>query len=200
MYYLTPIKEEQFKTLTIRAAQKLFQRFGLNKTSMEDIANAMGRGKSTLYNYYRSKDEIFTDVINFEIEEVFKKTNSAIEQVVTAEEKLKVYISVSLKAVKSKGILYNTIRNELLNNVSQVSLPIKMFNTKEVNAIKEILSLGITNEEFTDSLKPEIDLLAYSIVSALRSLAFDMVLENKFPNWDERLNGLIKIIIKGVRK
>jgi AcrR family transcriptional regulator len=153
-----------------------------------------------LYYYYKSKDEIFNEVVKHEIVEVFKKTKLAIDKVDTAEEKLKVYFSISLKAVKSKAILYKVIRGELLDNITQVSVLLKKFNTQEVQSIKEILILGINNEEFTILLNDEVDLFAYSVVSALRSLAFDMVLEEKFPNWDERLNGLTDIIIRGIKK
>ena len=200
MTYVTISKEEQLKAEAILSAQKLFQQFGLHKTTMEDIAKAMGRGKSTLYYYYKSKDEIFNEVVKHEIVEVFKKTKLAIDKVDTAEEKLKVYFSISLKAVKSKAILYKVIRGELLDNITQVSVLLKKFNTQEVQSIKEILILGINNEEFTILLNDEVDLFAYSVVSALRSLAFDMVLEEKFPNWDERLNGLTDIIIRGIKK
>ncbi|OYW78704.1 MAG: TetR family transcriptional regulator, partial [Sphingobacteriia bacterium 32-37-4] len=46
------VKEEIFKEDIIREAQKLFQAYGLKKTTMEDIAKALGKGKSTLYYYY----------------------------------------------------------------------------------------------------------------------------------------------------
>ncbi len=38
---------------------------------MEDIAKAAGKGKSTLYYYYTSKDEIFNAVIEDEMHEDF---------------------------------------------------------------------------------------------------------------------------------
>ena len=53
MYSSKITKEEQLREESITAAQKLFQQYGLHKTTMEDIAKAMGRGKSTLYYYYK---------------------------------------------------------------------------------------------------------------------------------------------------
>ncbi len=40
-------KEAIIRGEVIATAQKLFQKFGFSKTTMEDIAKAMGRGKST---------------------------------------------------------------------------------------------------------------------------------------------------------
>lgn len=45
-----------------------------------------------------------------------------------------------------------------------------------------------------------VDLASYSIVSALRSLALDPAIEEKFPNWDERLNALMVLLLKGLSK
>ena len=39
-------KEEIVKDDILKEAQKLFQQFGLKKTTMEDIARSMGKGKT----------------------------------------------------------------------------------------------------------------------------------------------------------
>ena len=43
----------------ISAATGLFSRFGLEKTTMEDIAKAARKGKSTLYYYFKNKEAVF---------------------------------------------------------------------------------------------------------------------------------------------
>mgnify|MGYP001332700671 CR=1 FL=1 len=200
MYSLKLTKEEQLREDAVQAAQELFQRFGLHKTTMEDIAKAMGRGKSTLYYYYKSKEEIFNAVIAKEIDEVFACVKKAIDNVSSSEDKLKTYFSVSLKSVKGKVNLYKIITGELKENLTQINLLIRKFNSLEVQSIKEILYKGIENEEFSSSLEEDVELLAYSAVSAFRSLTLDLAIENKFPNWEERLNILISLFIKGMKK
>lgn len=199
MSLLNYSKEELLRDEIIRAAQKLFKQFGLQKTTMEDIAKSMGRGKSTLYYYYKSKDEIFDAVIQQEINEVFEKTKGAVTKAISAEEKLKTYFSITLKAVKGKANLYKIVRGEIGDNSSHVRSLIKKFNTREIQIVREILLLGISNNEFNQSIEEDIDLLAYSAVSAVRSLAIDLVIDDKFPNWDERLNVVINILIKGIK-
>lgn len=199
MYSVKLSKEEQLRDEAIITAQKLFQQFGLQKTTMEDIAKAMGRGKSTLYYYYKSKEDIFDAVIMREIDEVFQKTKSAIDKVDSAEEKLKLFFQISMKAVKTKSNLYKIVRGEIEDKLSHLNYLIKKYNTREINTIKDILLLGIDNKEFNSSLREDVDLLAYSAVSALRSLSVDLVIEDKFPNWDERLNVVISVLIKGMK-
>lgn len=73
------VKDDIVKADILKAAEKLFQQFGLRKTTMEDIAKAMGKGKSTLYYYYNNKEEIFDAVVMKEMWEVFDITQNAVE-------------------------------------------------------------------------------------------------------------------------
>ena len=73
-------KDDIIKDEILKEAQKLFQQFGVKKTTMEDIAKAMGKGKSTLYYYYCSKEDIFDAVILKEMGEVFHCVKQAVEK------------------------------------------------------------------------------------------------------------------------
>jgi len=64
-------KDDHIREEILEEAQKLFRQFGLKKTTMEDIAKAMGKGKSTLYYYFCSKEDIFDAVILKEMGKVF---------------------------------------------------------------------------------------------------------------------------------
>jgi AcrR family transcriptional regulator len=55
VYYSKLSKEEQLREDVIQSAQQSFQQFGLHKTTMEDMAKAMGRGKSTLYYFPKAR-------------------------------------------------------------------------------------------------------------------------------------------------
>lgn len=61
----------------ITAASRRFKRFGFKKTSVDDIALDAGVAKSTLYQHFRSKEELFMSVIVYEAqtarEEVLKR-------------------------------------------------------------------------------------------------------------------------------
>ena len=44
-------------------ARELFMRFGFHKTNMDDIARAANIAKPTLYYYYKSKEDLFNEVV-----------------------------------------------------------------------------------------------------------------------------------------
>jgi len=81
-------KDEEAKTAILEAAKRVFQKWGLNKTTMEDIAHEAGKGKSTLYYYFKSKDEIFEFLIKNELNSILTKAKTTINQISTSKEKL----------------------------------------------------------------------------------------------------------------
>ena len=42
------------------SAERLFRRYGVKRTSIEDVAREAGIAKGTFYLYYSSKEELFT--------------------------------------------------------------------------------------------------------------------------------------------
>lgn len=55
-------KKELVKEKIGRAAMQCFAKFGLDKTTLDDIAQAVGLNKASLYYYYRNKEDIFIEV------------------------------------------------------------------------------------------------------------------------------------------
>jgi|GEM_PF-587371 len=62
------MKNNPKKQQIIKAAQKRFVRHGLSKTTVEEIARDLRIGKATVYHYFTSKEEIFYEVLQGEID------------------------------------------------------------------------------------------------------------------------------------
>ena len=54
-------KKEIFGKKIGKAAMQCFERYGLDKTTYDDIAKAVGLNKATLYYYYKNKEDIFIE-------------------------------------------------------------------------------------------------------------------------------------------
>lgn len=57
----------------VDVARQLFAKNGLENTTMNDIAQQSGKGRRTLYTYFKSKDEIYYAVIEGELERLSDK-------------------------------------------------------------------------------------------------------------------------------
>jgi AcrR family transcriptional regulator len=68
-----PRKEQILKT-----AQKRFVKHGLSKTTIEEIGRDLRIGKATVYHYFKSKEEIFYEVISGEIDRYLEEVKEAL--------------------------------------------------------------------------------------------------------------------------
>lgn len=57
------VKTEERRQTILEKAQALFTKKGFTETSMSEIAKQLGGSKATLYNYFKSKEEIFAAVM-----------------------------------------------------------------------------------------------------------------------------------------
>jgi len=160
-------KDDVVKDAILQAAVRVFQKWGLNKTTMEDIASEAGKGKSTLYYYYKSKDEIFDAVVIAEFSRVLEKARESTNEISTAKEKLIRYFVVSIHEMKSKIAAYTIIREEIKRNQNFIEKIRTYFEAKEEHFIEEILKMGIESKEFNFFNGHENHLGHYSCNGAL---------------------------------
>lgn len=206
-------KEEIIREEVITAAQRLFQRYGFAKTTMEDIAKAMGRGKSTLYYYYKSKDDIFKDVIIHETNEVLTAVMEVCEQKGTAQEKLFRYISTLLNKIRTTVSLYEVMKKEFMEEGSacmhQPSLneALLKFDKKQKTLLKSILLFGVQNKEFSERISDDLDLIAEVVYVSLGGFILNFTLlpnkellylnENQLK--EDKMRAIINILVYGLK-
>lgn len=75
---LTPDKQEERREEIISVALQLIEKNGFQKTSMREIAILANMGKSSLYDFFKTKDEIVVYAVEKEIEETIKKVHRII--------------------------------------------------------------------------------------------------------------------------
>ena len=192
-------KDDIIKEDILKEARKLFQQFGLRKTTMEDIAKAMGKGKSTLYYYYCSKEEIFDAVVLMEIGEVFNCVKQAVEKAVSAEDKLKAFTLTKIKAVQKRYNLCKLVNGEMQENLRCMKHLHTEYDIQETRLVKEILTFGVKNGEFTKLISKELDILPSVMVSSLRGLEREMFIESKYVKLEPRLESIMSIMIRGLK-
>lgn len=192
-------KDDNIKAEILTQAQRLFRHYGIKKTTMEDIAKATEKGKSTLYYYYKSKEEIFYEVVMVEIEDVFSLTRKAVDKAPTAEEKLKAYSLTKFKALQEKVNLYRVVKGDIEANYQHFVELNQKYETRELELVQNILRFGLERGEFTGFALSDIESLAYAMVCAVRGLEIGLLVKNRFADLEERLQIIHNIIINGIK-
>lgn len=94
----------------IKAADKRFAKHGLNKTTLDEIARDLRIGKATLYHYFESKDDLFYQTIDWEVELYLQSIASSlsnIDQPITT--RMLEYISYKENINQHSKLLYDLL-------------------------------------------------------------------------------------------
>lgn len=195
-------KEESIVQDIINGAKNLMQQYGLKKTTMEDIAKAAGKSKSTLYYYFKDKEEIFDRVINLEIDEFFNAVNTAVNKQSDAISMLKTYIVTKVKTLREKINLYTfAVENDLQGRLNKEFTNLRnRYDNEEKKMISSILTKGVETSLFKKEITQEIDVLSELLVSCVRGIEMDIITHNKNKALTDKADLLVEMLIKGIGK
>lgn len=158
-------KDEKVKNEILEKAQGLFQVYGLKKTTMDEIATACGKAKSTLYHYFKSKEEVFDAVINNEITSLRRAVKSKVEQEKTLKGKMLAYFVNFHKEAIHKTNLYRVVKQEIkIESIGQLHFNKLIDFEKEY--ISRILLDGYDSGEYTEFEKEDIEWLSKTLIAA----------------------------------
>ena len=127
----------------IDVARNLFAKHGVEDTTMNDIAVASGKGRRTLYTYFKSKDDIFYAVIEKEMERMSDRLRLVADKDLDPEDKLVQLIYTHLSLIKETVIRNGNLRAEFFRNIWLVEKVRKAFDRTEVEIIQNIIMQGI---------------------------------------------------------
>ena len=96
----------------IESANELFARFGYNKTTLTDIAQSVGKVKTAIYYYFKSKEEIFAHIVKMEAERFFKSLVKAVNKQSDPLEKLETYIESRISLMLAISNRYQFLKQE----------------------------------------------------------------------------------------
>lgn len=196
-----PSKEERFRAQVLEAAQQLFQQYGLQKVTMEDVARASGKSKSTLYYYYKSKEEIFDAVVDHEIRDVQGQLRMALEQADTAGAKLESFVLTKLRVLRKKAALYNLLHQDITRQyiIEFTERTRQNYQQAEVDMVKQILQLGVDNKEFTALANQDLDQVAVVLTSSVLGIEQHALLNEKYEKAEASIRLLSSILVRGLQ-
>ncbi|MGC8927066.1 MAG: TetR/AcrR family transcriptional regulator [Myxococcota bacterium] len=157
----------QTKKEIISFASELFKRYGLKKTTMDDVARICRVGKATLYKFFRNKEELYKEILKDEMEEILSVVTERIKDIKDVKGKIKALFETEYILLRDKLNL-----SELLLNTSQIvdmeiSKIIDEFYERQRRLIRGILAEGVENDEI---VVEDVSLLSLAMMAAGQGL------------------------------
>ena len=148
----------------IEVARELFAKNGLEATTMNDIAKASGRGRRTLYTYFRHKEEIYYAVIEEELALLSEKMEGVTKMHAEPEEKIFALIYTHLSIIRETVLRNGSLSAELFRDIWMVEKFRRTFDEKEHRILQLVLQEGIDKGRFRiENVGLMTDIIHYSV-------------------------------------
>lgn len=148
----------------VEVARELFARKGLEATTMNDIAANSGKGRRTLYTYFRNKEEIYAAVIETELERLSERIDEVASIEAEPEQKVLTLIYTHLSVIKEVVTRNGSLRAEFFRNIWLVEKVRRQFDEEERNILRHVLEEGIARAKFRiDNVNLMADIIHYSV-------------------------------------
>ncbi len=180
------------------SARKLFGHFGFKKTTMDDIAHDMGKGKSSLYYYFKSKEEVYKAVVSREIMVMESFIQKKIQAEATAKGQLTAFVEGRFNAIERVTLMYDALKSDYLGQYRFIDQIRKKHHRQEIEVVKRILDKGMSEESFSIA---DSKLTAIGIVTALKGIEIPMFTGEHDQDYiNERIDAILHIIFNGILK
>lgn len=193
-------KQKAIKHKIVDVASGVFSKFGFKKATMEDIAHASGMGKSSIYYYFKSKEEIFEAVVRKEAYELSLEIEKKVVNVNdNPKDKIRNYVFIRMKYLKEMVNFYEALKNDYLANLAFTERIRKKYDKDEQQTIRNIMDEGVTQGIFNIS---NTRFAAIALVTFLKGLETTMIIDEQMDlkGLEKNLDDILQIIFYGMVK
>lgn len=180
----------------IKAARKLFKQYGFKKASMSDIALMVHKTKSSIYYYFKSKEEIFFAIAEKEAEDLKADIYEAIKKEETPEARIRAYILTRQKGYIRLANLYEALHSEIFEDFTLIEHMRAKYHKEEYDTINMILRRGVKKGMFNIDIKLAVE----SILAIIKGFEIKWAKNENLENNEKDLDTIVNIIFYGIVK
>jgi len=189
--------DKRKKERILETATDIFSRFGIKKATMDEIAQKVRMGKSTLYHYFKSKEEIFLEVVKRESDTLKENLKKEVEKAITPQNKFRAYAKARMKYLKELINYYNTLTDAYLEIYPFTKDIQRDFENFELNSLSTIFREGIEKDVFNI---PNPKLAARMVMIAFKGFEYLYFIKEQPTELEGELDNLIDMFFKGIEK
>lgn len=185
------------KSEILAAARELIARFGLKRTTTDDIAQKARVSKATVYRYFNNKEEIFKEICVMEVDNLWEMVNKAVAREISIRNKLKAHLTTKIEAVHGLIEFYNVTPDLWNEYLPYIRLVQERTADREVSLLAGILKEGNDSGELQVK---RVDTIAYIMVTALKALENPWVLNRQPVPLSEYIMVMLDALLYGIAK
>lgn len=196
------VDKELKKQEILRASMRIFAQKGIVNAKMIDIAKEAGIGKGTIYEYYRSKTEIFEDAFRHFTEQADTEIAKRIFKIDHPITKLEAWIDGWATTIHTQYTGFLEIMIDFWAEGVRNKQTDTVFDMKRIYSEYRIAISGILDEGMAQGRVRKLNstLTASILIAAMDGLAVQWILDNDSFNFREAADALKVSFIEGIKK
>lgn len=196
--YPSETSSDGMREAIIEAARELFAKFGYKKTTMEDIALALRKGKSSLYYYFKNKEEIFQAVIELEKDMLFTELNEVVASDLSPKDKFKEYVIVRMRTIHKLENYMKVLKEDTLGSYEFFDKLRGKGEAEEARLLTKMLEEGQKDDSFKVK---NINMASVALAISLKGLEAPLFksLDN-FDDFKVQIDNILNILFFGIVK
>ncbi len=184
------------RTRIILAASHIFATKSFHEAKVEEIAEAAGVGKGTVYEYFRSKQDLFEEMFKSGIEAYLEKIRSETGLLTSAKAKVQKIIAI----LDEVTIKYRDMAQVIFQAHAWMGPDLKQWlmdkRWQEIEFFRDLVREGIENGEFRE-VEPQV--AALILAGAIHTICGSMIAGRSGPA-DDYGSQATEIIFRGLAK
>ena len=165
----TDTQESGKRKLILEGALRVFSQKGFHNATVEEVAEAAGVGKGTVYLYFTSKTDLFVSVVEEKLKELKEALIEHIENIEGACAKLAGAIKLHWEFFNRSREFVQVILSDLSGMEKELDERTREARTAFVAVLESVIKEGISGGEFKE-IEPRM--AAYAIEGAISFVAF----------------------------
>jgi AcrR family transcriptional regulator len=162
---------------------------------MEEIAKALKKGKSSIYYYFGSKEDIFEAVVLYEANLLRKQLTTAMKEVDSPSDKLRNYIFVRMRAFEKLSNYYNAVFDKNLDHYEFIEKIRSRYDREELAMLRLLVYVGKSRGVFEIQ---DSEYTAMAIQTMLKGLEVPLFWHKREIDINNRLDAILHLIFYGI--
>ena len=190
----------EFRTSEIlEAARKVFAERGFHEATVEEIAEAAGVAKGTVYLYYASKRDVYFAALKFGIAQMYSSLLREVKKVSAPEQKLKALIAAKLAYFDENRDFFKIYYSELGNiptaHPGGFDKELKALYQDQARLVETILKEGMRNKVMRNVRTEQT---AFAISDIIRGVVTHRILGWSKSKLNHDVDFIFDLVWKGI--
>ena len=194
---MTKISRKKEKILEV--ARDLIDKFGPDKITIELLAKRMEMGKASIYYYFKSKEEIISEVASEEGKKIQRAVYKAIQHETNPVDKLKAYIVTRVKYMKEIAGYYGG--KKLQKELHKYHFAFEKFQHQfydfEQTLLQSIIEDGVEQGIFEIE---DVKIVTRALLNGMRGIEYQWTFYTDLEEAMSQAEVLFYLLLNGIKK